>query len=126
MTKRDDKGRFMPGVSGNEGGRPKGYNFKKALGDALNETDPVSKKLNIIAIVEKAISMAKRGDMKAITWVSNRLDGIPKQSLDIQNTDSPINIWTTIRDKNGNEIWTTEKVVEVEKLGDQDEAKLIE
>ncbi len=117
---------FMPGKSGNPGGRKKEYDFKKALNEALNETDEKTKQLNIVAIVNKAVSMAKGGDMKAITWIANRLEGIPRQSLDVNTNEmGAINIWTTIRDKDGNEIWTTEKVVEVEKLGEHPEATTI-
>ena len=77
---RDEKGRFKPGISGNPGGRPKEYNFKEAIKEALKSEDKHTKRENIVAIVDMAVSMAKRGNLGAIKWLADRYEGTSKPS----------------------------------------------
>lgn len=73
---------FKKGQSGNPKGGPKkewtmSGLYKQALEEA-NETG-VPKKL---IIARKLVQLAERGDVVAIKELGNRIDGMPKQSLE--------------------------------------------
>lgn len=76
-NKRDDKGRFRKGVSGNPGGRPIDQTkYQKKIDTTMSLKEWRS-------IILKAIEQAKRGDAKARQWLSDYLAGKPSQGLDI-------------------------------------------
>ena len=112
---------FVPGVSGNPGGRPKEYNFKEAIKEALKSEDKHTKRENIVAIVDKAVSMAKRGNLGAIKWLADRYEGTPMQSINI-NPDSPIRPFS-IEDQYGNILMCDKNDGRfiVEKIGEQED-----
>jgi len=119
---RDEQGRFLSGYSGNVGGRPKGYNFKKALAHALNDTDVETAKMNIVAIVDKAVQMAKDGNIKAIAWVADRFEGKPQQRVDVNDkTDEDGNyiVFTTIEDETGIILFTSDRIIKVKEIGEK-------
>jgi hypothetical protein len=79
---------FMPGVSGNPKGRPKGtVSITEAIRRKLNEmapsTDNKEKRtyleVLIIRIMNKAII---EGDQQMISRIWNYIDGMPKQSIE--------------------------------------------
>lgn len=78
---------FKPGESGNPGGRPKrGWNWAKLFEQAVEE-ELTTKDGTITAqakqfIVKKLVRMAVDGDMSAVKEIMNRMDGMPKQSID--------------------------------------------
>lgn len=61
---RDDKGRFIPGESGNPNGRPK---------DTI--TDILKLKLDPERFVDALLGKAYEGDVRAIAYVYDRLAG---------------------------------------------------
>ena len=71
MENRDDKGRFVPGHTGGPG-RPK-------KGEAL--TDVLREKIDKEAIADKLIEMVGAGDLAAIKYVYDRLDGRPVETV---------------------------------------------
>lgn len=83
---RDEAGRFLPGVSGNPDGRPKGAeNFatkwKKAIekiADA-NNTDPDDIERQLLLVGYKK---AKDGDYQFYRDIFDRVYGKPQQSID--------------------------------------------
>lgn len=79
---RDEEGRFIPGVSGNPAGRPKGKTFSGYLRELLEEIDPETKKENFRILSEVLFKVAKRGDVQAIREFADRLDGRPKQAIE--------------------------------------------
>lgn len=79
---------FMPGVSGNPKGRPKGtVSITEAIRRKLNDLAPsldnkekrTYLEVLIIRIMNKAII---EGDQQMITKIWNYIDGMPKQSIE--------------------------------------------
>lgn len=69
---RDENGRFVPGVSGNPGGRPK---KDESLTAALRE------KVDKQTIADKLIELAMDGDIVALKYVYDRIDGRPIETV---------------------------------------------
>lgn len=80
MTERDEKGRFIKGESGNPGGRPSGELSITALID--NAVTPQ----DWAFIFNKLLSMARRGNLKAIEMLMDRRFGKAVQAIDQNNT----------------------------------------
>ena len=75
--KRDNKGRFVKGVSGNPGGRPIDQTkYQKKIDTTMSLKEWRT-------IILKAIDQAKRGDAKARQWLSDYLAGKPTQGVDV-------------------------------------------
>ncbi|MBC8445784.1 MAG: hypothetical protein H8D74_01155 [Chloroflexi bacterium] len=79
MAKRDSKGRFVKGQSGNPLGRAK----RKSEDEYLAA---LSKRVSLrdwLAVVDKAIELAKsEGDWRARQWLSDYLIGKPTQRIE--------------------------------------------
>lgn len=72
---------FKKGDVGNPKGRPrKPIELKEELNAALSKLD--GGRTNLQIIIEKAVSMAKKGDMSAMREVFDRTFGKPKQAID--------------------------------------------
>jgi hypothetical protein len=83
---RDDKGRFVPGVSGNPKGRPVNEESPTYwLRKFLDEVDPSSKdgrkRIEEIAILLAV--QAKKGEAWAMKEIFDRLDGRARESVDV-------------------------------------------
>jgi len=76
MVERDEKGRFIKGVSGNPGGRPIDQS------KYLKRIDTAMTLKRWRAIILKAIEQAERGDAKARQWLSDYILGKPVQYID--------------------------------------------
>lgn len=87
--KRDEKGHFLPGVSGNPAGRPK----KDEVSDRLYPLVPLAVE-RIRDILENP-KAAPRDLIKAAELVLSRVYGLPRQSVDIDATDTTIRIIDT-------------------------------
>lgn len=80
---------FGPGNQG--GAKLKGRKFFSTLfKEAVKELDQKTGDSNSLAIVMKAIDMAKNGDIKAMELVINRVDGKLKEEVDVTQTVVPI------------------------------------
>ncbi len=67
---RDEKGRFLPGVSGNPAGKPKGSrHMTTLLEEAIKKVAEDTGEPEDVAIIKKVIEKAKQGDMKAIEHI---------------------------------------------------------
>lgn len=73
---------FLPGVSGNPGGRKPGSGLVSEIRKALK---PAAKK----TIVSKLIALAAEGNLKAIEILMDRLDGKAVQALDLTFGERP-------------------------------------
>ena len=97
---------FKPGEVNNPKGRPKReWTVQGLIEQAMeqqSETGVPHKKI----VYEKLVSLAVSGDMVAIKEVNNRLDGMPKQSIDPNNSitiDLKIDIVKQIEKVYGND-----------------------
>jgi Family of unknown function (DUF5681) len=70
---------WKPGQSGNPGGRPKRRLIDEALEELLLGNDSELS----LAIAKKLLARAKRGEVKAIQLVAERVQGKPKRNLEI-------------------------------------------
>ena len=86
---RDKKGQFVKGSSGNPGGRPT-KTLTALLKDRINEGESYNK---ADLIINKAIELAIEGDIQAIKWIFERVDGrsIPMR-IDLIEQHKPIRI----------------------------------
>jgi cell division protein FtsN len=72
------------GKSPHPGGRRSEKPFFTALSLEIN--DAADDRPRLRAIAAKVLALAEAGDMRAIEFLADRLDGKPKQSLDIDAT----------------------------------------
>ena len=75
---RNEKGQYMKGNTGNPGGRPKNT-LTTILKERMIEDVMINDKWLTTAdlIVDQAIQLALEGDMRAIKWIFERVDGRP-------------------------------------------------
>ena len=83
---RDDQGRFIPGVSGNPNGRPKGKVLTELVRDKMEEKDAEGVFVKD-KVVNAVVSMALEGNIKALELVWNYLDGKPTQTIELGDGD---------------------------------------
>jgi hypothetical protein len=88
MAGQTSNTKFKPGQSGNPKGKPKrAWTVAGLIEEAMEaeaETGVPYKK----AVYTKLVSMARAGDIMAIKEVNQRLDGMPKQAVDVNNSGS--------------------------------------
>jgi len=87
--KRDDKGRFRKGQSGNAGGRPKGsVSLTTLLRHALLEADPTTKKTLARQLIDSLVAEALGGNVRALEVVLERIDGPARAAVGNQDHDA--------------------------------------
>lgn len=75
------KGGFQPGRSGNPAGRPPaGEAFAEVLRAELGRS--LRGKTNRDAIAARVVAMARAGDLDAVRWIVDRVDGKVPERLD--------------------------------------------
>jgi len=79
---------WVKGVSGNPHGRGADKPFVDALRAALNQTDPKTKRKNLVAIAEKLVECAIDGESWAILQVADRMDGKPHSESTLNVNDN--------------------------------------
>lgn len=76
---------FVKGTSGNPRGRPKkGQALTDILNYKLDQRDG-SGKMRREAVAEKLIDLAEGGDITAIRYIMDRVDGRPKETIELEN-----------------------------------------
>ena len=92
---RDEKGQYIKGHSGNPGGRPKNT-LTTILKERMTEDVLIGDKWLTTAdlIVDQAIQLALEGDMQAIKWIFERVDGRPiPMRLELVSEYKPIRVF---------------------------------
>jgi len=82
MSNPNPQNQFKPGVVTNPNGRPKReWTVAGLIEQAMEQEDetgvPYKK-----AVYEKLVLLAKNGDMLAVKEINQRLDGMPKQTIE--------------------------------------------
>jgi hypothetical protein len=81
--------KFPEGVSGNPNGRPKkGTTLTELMEKYLEDSEPEHKVTRKEEFIAKVATMAYKGDLQAIKLIWNYLDGMPKQSVELQGSKS--------------------------------------
>lgn len=95
---QDSPATFKPGQTGNPNGRPKKeWTWAGLYEEAVEEKDETGEPIKKI-IAKKLARMAKNGDIAAIKELTNRTDGMPKQSTDITTDGEKLNPLIIIKD----------------------------
>lgn len=74
--KRDEKGRFIKGQSGNPGGRPH-VSITKVIQDKLEEGETLQD------LCDRIMKMALGGNEQMIKYIWERMDGKLKETVDL-------------------------------------------
>lgn len=82
---RDDKGRFLPGVSGNPGGMPKRKIITDQIVSQLDKVNPADKegRTNLQILVDALVEQANKGKLHAISLIADRVEGKAVTPVDI-------------------------------------------
>lgn len=90
---------FKPGESGNPLGKPKGtVSFKNSIKKfgsmVIKGTNPETGKEEEMTLVDvicsKQFQKALRGDSRAFELLKNHIESLPKQGIDLSNTDGTL------------------------------------
>ena len=86
---RDEKGRFIEGVSGNPAGKPKGIrHLSTMLEEAIKRVAEGGTESYDVLLIKRVLKKAiGDGDMKAIEHIWDRIEGKPPQDLNLGNKD---------------------------------------
>lgn len=80
---RDERGRILPGHTGNPNGRPpKGYSITETLKAMMDEKPEIKQ-----ALGTKLVEMALKGDLAAIKLLMSYIDGNPVQRNELTGKD---------------------------------------
>ncbi len=80
---------FQPGQSGNPGGRPKKTPLADAYRGLLGRVVPGDRngRSYAEAIAGKVVAKALAGDIRAVQELADRVEGKPRRSVEIENTE---------------------------------------
>ncbi len=106
MIDRNPNGTIKKGVILNPNGKPKGTkHFATLIGEMLKQTIKVKKDGQIVevqidkAMVEAMIRQVMKGDVKAFEALTNRHEGKPHQTMDLEVSEPPVPIMPVKRKK---------------------------
>ena len=84
---------WKPGQSGNPNGRPpRAWTMSTLIEEALEEVEAQSGKSFKSLVAKRLAHMAVGGDIQAIKEINDRIDGKPKQSIDIEGSIHQTNV----------------------------------
>lgn len=90
---RGSRGRFAPGATAipSQGGRATKSSklITEAITAVLNETDRRTKKIKAYAVADALVKAAMAGDVQAAREIANRVQGMPKQELELSGNVPP-------------------------------------
>tara|TARA_B100000586_G_C19704241_1_gene258808 strand:- start:159 stop:476 length:318 start_codon:yes stop_codon:yes gene_type:complete len=88
MFKRDNKGQFIKGYSGNPSGRPKNNTITDTLRRYIKEDDPNLGVPRLTYLVCVLFEKACEGDLQAIKMIMDRVDGLPTKHVETTMMDA--------------------------------------
>ena len=92
QKRKAPKTAFKPGQSGNPKGRPKkGLALTDILRDIGNTKQGNKTKKQMM--LEKAYELALSGDLRAIQFIVERIDGKALERLSVNTSDAPFEVW---------------------------------
>ncbi len=87
MSKEKNLKPFEKGVSGNPGGRPKWKQVTEIMKTETNQE-------KLAVIVDKVFDLALEGNMRAIEFIADRLEGKVSQRVEVStSSDQPIRVF---------------------------------
>ena len=86
MSNKKNLKPFEKGVSGNPGGRPKWKQVTELMKSETNQA-----KLEIM--VDKVFDKALEGDMRAVEFIADRLEGKVAQRVEVATNNEPIKVF---------------------------------
>ncbi|MDC0917975.1 DUF5681 domain-containing protein [Candidatus Marinimicrobia bacterium] len=86
MSKEKNLKPFEKGVSGNPGGRPKWKQVTEIMKTETNQE-------KLAVIVDKVFDLALEGNMRAIEFIADRLEGKVAQRVEVTTNDEPIRVF---------------------------------
>ena len=89
---RDEKGRFLPGFSGNPDGKQPGtLSITAEVKKKLQEVPEGKTKTYLSCLIEQIMKKAViEGDQQTIKQIWNYIDGMPQQNTDITTGGKPL------------------------------------
>ncbi len=87
-AQRDERGRLLPGSVINPYGR-KGNPDKVRFSEALRQEATA----NARSLARAAVKSGLQGNVRALTFIRDTTEGVPKQSLVIERADDPLVRW---------------------------------
>ncbi len=87
---RGENGRFLPGASGNPGGRPKG-SLSKRLAEAAAKKSKLRGRSGMTreeVIAEEVVAAAETGDLDAVKFYADRTEGKVAETLNLHAPDT--------------------------------------
>lgn len=90
---------FKPGQSGNPAGKPPGTvsfknSIKKFAGVMMKDINPETGQEELMTLADiitmQQFKKAKRGDTRAFEVLKNHIESLPKQGIDLSNTDGTL------------------------------------
>ena len=86
MSKEKNLKPFEKGVSGNPGGRPKWKQVTELMKSETNQE-------KLAVIVDKVFDLALEGNMRAVEFIADRLEGKVAQRVTVTTNDEPQQIF---------------------------------
>ena len=77
---------FEKGVSGNPSGRPKWKHVTEVMKQELDED-------KLISMVHMVYDLAMEGNMRAVEFIADRLEGKVAQRVEVSTNDQPIKVF---------------------------------
>jgi len=101
---RNEKGQFLPGVSGNPAGKPPGTrHMSTLLEEAIKRVAEDTGTAEDVQIVAALIKKAKTGDIQAIREIWDRIEGKAPQSLDLTTGGEKLQVQVITYTPNAND-----------------------
>lgn len=94
-------GRIAPGNTANPNGRPKGMSLTETIKARLKELSPDNKRTALDWLADNIVQDALDSNNKMRQLIWNYLDGMPRQSLEVQGSEELPFVIKIVKDDRG-------------------------